>query len=286
MTRECMMDDPDYIRVLNAETPMDRTSGDRPNGQHTTELHPCRYLQSSSNPVDFDKTALIILNSPIQDLGLLEALYGHAGYRICCDGGANRLYDLLSQQKTPETLRTLLPNAIHGDLDSLRDDVRRYYEEHDVKVMRDPDQNSNDFGKCMAYIADGLPSVQTVLVLGSLGGRVDQGIGLLHGIYREQKHQRPHLRLLFFSEGSVSMVIMSGTTTIHTPLGEGVIEENVGILPLYGKAVISTEGLEWDVRDWPTEMGGNVSTSNHIKADQVSIISDVDVLFTIERRTT
>ena len=57
----------------------------------------------------------------------------------------------------------------------------------------------------------------------------------------------------------------------------------VGILPLAGPAVISTEGLEWDVKDWETQFGGQVSTSNHVLPDTqvVTVQTDADVLFTI-----
>jgi thiamine pyrophosphokinase len=41
--------------------------------------------------------------------------------------------------------------------------------------------------------------------------------------------------------------------------------------------------LEWDVQEWHTQMGGQVSTSNHIVKDQVTISTDAEVLFTVER---
>jgi thiamine pyrophosphokinase len=70
---------------------------------------------------------------------------------------------------------------------------------------------------------------------------------------------------------------------LRTPLDQGSITRNVGILPIYGPALISTKGLEWDVEDWETEMGGQVSSSNHIVADQISITTNREVLFTVER---
>lgn len=252
-----------------------------------TELRPAQYLeptQTSSSEV-----ALIILNSPFDDLEYFKRLYDHASYCICADGGANRLYDMLCKHYPSSdgtrSLQHALPNAIHGDLDSLRDEVRREYEKLHVPITRDPDQYTTDFGKAIKKIVESRSSVTDVLVLGSLGGRVDQGVGLLHEIHREQKALHPWLRFWFFTESSVSILLQPGTTRIHTPLQEGLIRENIGILPLYGKAVISTKGLEWDVQDWRTEMGGQVSTSNHIKKDIVEIMTDVDVLFTVERES-
>jgi thiamine pyrophosphokinase len=84
---------------------------------------------------------------------------------------------------------------------------------------------------------------------------------------------------------SITLLLWPGTTKIETPLKEGLITPNVGILPLFGKAVITTKGLEWDVEDWPTEMGGQISTSNHIVEDHISISTDVHVLFTVERKS-
>lgn len=76
---------------------------------------------------------------------------------------------------------------------------------------------------------------------------------------------------------------MKGRTVIHTALSEQVLTQNIGILPIYGPANITTEGLEWDVENWPTSMGGQVSTSNHIVRDQITVTTDAEVLFTVER---
>mgnify|MGYP001940438648 CR=1 FL=1 len=177
-----------------------------------------------------------------------------------------------------------LPDFIHGDLDSLRDDVRDYYQARDVPVVRDGDQYSTDFGKCMQKLSSRLPAstVRDVLVLGTLGGRVDQGLGLLHEMTREEtKHE--NLRLWLFSESSLTFILRSRTNVLRCLQQGGVFSENVGILPIYGPATISTEGLEWDVKDWYTRIGGQVSTSNHVKADVVRIETDAPILFTIER---
>ncbi|CAN9181190.1 unnamed protein product [Alternaria alternata] len=176
-----------------------------------------------------------------------------------------------------------LPDMIHGDLDSLRDDVREYYEARGVPVLRDRDQYSTDFGKCMQKISLRITSsaVRDVIVLGTLGGRVDQGLGLLNEMYREQT-QHTDLRLWLFSESSLSFVLRSGETLLRGIQESGTFTENVGFLPIYGPAVISTEGLEWDVKEWDTQMGGQVSTSNHVKANDVRVETDAPILFTIE----
>jgi len=122
---------------------------------------------------------------------------------------------------------------------------------------------------------------QNIIVLCTLGGRVDQGLGLLHEMYREHK-SNPGVRLWLFSECSVSFLLFQGINHISALRSSNVFTENVGIIPLFGPATITTTGLEWDVLDWPTSLGEQVSTSNHVVEDTVTIRTDAEVLFTIE----
>jgi thiamine pyrophosphokinase len=61
-----------------------------------SELHPARFLAESAHP---EKTSnppdLLILNQPIAHFTAFSRLWKHTGYRICADGGANRLFDML-----------------------------------------------------------------------------------------------------------------------------------------------------------------------------------------------
>ena len=60
-----------------------------------TALFPARFLsdethtESSSNPPD-----LLILNQPITHFDAFARLWRHTSYRVCADGGANRLFDM------------------------------------------------------------------------------------------------------------------------------------------------------------------------------------------------
>jgi thiamine pyrophosphokinase len=174
--------------------------------------------------------------------------------------------------------------VIHGDLDSLRDDVRAYYASLGVDVSQDHDQYSTDFGKTMQKISSRSQSSprRDVLVLGTLAGRVDQGLGILHEMIREEtKH--PNLRLWLFSESSLSFILRSGHNSIRGLQSSRLFTENVGLLPVWGPATISTTGLEWDVKEWYTHMGGHLSTSNHVKVDDIDVETNAPILFTIER---
>jgi hypothetical protein len=84
------------------------------------------------------KTALIILNQPFSK-ALLRRLWHATDWHCCADGGANRLHDVLNcdaidstttanASAAPDRVDDYLPDLLKGDLDSVREDVRRYYE--------------------------------------------------------------------------------------------------------------------------------------------------------------
>jgi thiamine pyrophosphokinase len=162
--------------------------------------------------------------------------------------------------------------------------VRTYYANLGVDVSQDRDQYSTDFGKAMLKISaqDTQTPTRETVVLGTIGGRVDQGLGLLHELIREE-NKDPSLRLWLFSETNITIVLRKGRTALQGLLSSKLFTENVGIVPIYGPATITTSGLEWDVDEWYTQMGHQVSTSNHVKADEVRIDTNAPVLFTIER---
>lgn len=142
-----------------------------------------------------------------------------------------------------------------------------------------------------------------ILVLGGLGGRVDQGFSQIHHLYvlyeekRRTKKNEQEGDLFLLSEESLSFIISPGKNIIHTPFThrpdlpeseaeKEIFSENVGIVPVSGPTLISLRGFEWDVTNWRTEIGGQVSTSNHIRSDRIEVDVDVDtnraVLFTVE----
>ena len=114
------------------------------------------------NGAPASRTALIILNQPFSK-ALLHRLWRTTDWHCCADGGANRLHDLLSggdnddattasasataadglltgwiakllsrfmqlPRRRASEVDDYLPDLVKGDLDSVREDVRRYYE--------------------------------------------------------------------------------------------------------------------------------------------------------------
>jgi thiamine pyrophosphokinase len=120
-----------------------------------------------------------------------------------------------------------------------------------------------------------------VVALGGLGGRVDQGFSQIHHLYMAAKDEELLVgEIYLLSEQSLSFVLEAGLNRIE--LSRETFAENVGIIPITGPAVITTNGLEWDVQNWKTEFGGEISTSNHLQSETIVIETTTRVLFTIE----
>lgn len=235
-------------------------------GDMSTHWEPCGLL--GGKPVV--PYAILILNQPINK-NALDATIGGASLLVCADGGANRLRDL------SELKNGCLPDVIVGDLDSITPETMAFYEGLGVKIVKDPDQYSTDFTKSLKWIKEAWQSrsqsvgpVLDVIVLGGLGGRVDQGFSQIHHLYlADTSNDLLSGRIYLLSEQSLTFILAEGPNTIS--LEPGYFAENVGIIPVLGRCQLTTKGLEWDVEDWPTDFGSQVSTSNHIHGAEIEI---------------
>jgi thiamine pyrophosphokinase len=249
-----------------------------------TEWWPSRFFSSGKTASPY---AVLILNQPINEHAL-SAVINDATLVVCADGGANRLFDLSGMWSQVRV------NAIVGDLDSLRPEVEEHFSHRGVIIEKNADQESTDFQKCLKWIrkrtaqpkvsgaGEDLPTQVDVVAIGGLGGRVDQGFSGIHHLYLAQDD--PELldgQIYLLSEQSLSFVLGAGQNVIH--VDRDTFNENVGIIPVLGPAIITTKGLEWDVENWKTEFGGQISTSNHIRSDKLEIsFKGLRPLFTVE----
>lgn len=75
------------------------------------EVNPTAFLKHGASQ-NIERTALVVLNQPIPDVEVLSRLWASAGIRLCADGGANQLYDLLKRHD-PSLLDSYV-RAIHA----------------------------------------------------------------------------------------------------------------------------------------------------------------------------
>ncbi|KAK9463390.1 thiamine pyrophosphokinase [Lipomyces oligophaga] len=243
--------------------------------------------QAAARGAVIEAYALIILNQPINDLDLLDRVWKSSTIRACADGGANRLFDAL----TESTRIKYKPDFIAGDLDSLRKDVQAYYESQGVPVYHSPDQYSTDFGKCLMHLSrDGKNEHLPIVALGGTGGRVDQQFHSIHTLFvheveADENDSRPDHRkrkVTLLSDDSLTFLVLPGTSKIYTP--RSVVGPTCGLIPILGETIISIKDFTWDVEDWHSSFGSQVSTSNAMESDDVYVKCDKTIVFTVEIR--
>ncbi|KAI0880598.1 thiamine pyrophosphokinase [Annulohypoxylon maeteangense] len=263
-----------------------------------TEWYPIRQFLNYPG-YDF---ALVILNQPIIDECLFKDIWSIAKTCVAADGGANHVYDLNRKSLTKEGQNPSSAgdyvnlNTIIGDLDSLSDEAKTFFttKPANCTIIHDPDQYSTDFTKAVRLVRKDFPG-KDIVCMGGLGGRVDQGLSQIHHLYLFQTSPTYADGKMFLLSGeSLSFLLKAGKHCIHVRepniavtnfarMSGDPFAKYVGIIPVKEPSVITTKGLEWDVEDWPTEFGGQMSTSNHVlpETEVVEIKTTKDVLFTI-----
>lgn len=220
--------------------------------------------------------AVVVLNTDCVG-PLLHRFWAQAHMRVCADGGANRLYDAAGEE-------ALVPHYIKGDLDSLRPEVGRHFEMLGTRVIRDPDQDTNDLQKCLELLRCGelgeeegrvaagsdytLPATPwsartNVFVLGSLGLRFDHAMATVHLLH---KYQGAFRRVVLLGPESLVFLLPPGKHRIHV---DRTLEGPVcGLIPMAGPCrSVTTRGLRWDLNGQALALGGLVSTSNEVLED-------------------
>lgn len=221
------------------------------------------------------KQALIVLNQKLPDAHLFERIWAQCDVRVCADGGANRLFDYFSDDSQRQKY---IPNVVTGDFDSLRTEVKEYYAAAGSKIIFDPDQYATDFMKSVKAIneiGDGF----TFIAMPSVGGRVDHNFHAIHMLF--QLHSQGK-QLFLVSDESITFLLDEGDNQIATP--QRMLGKTCGIIPIVGPGEITTTGLEWDVTNWHTSFGTQMSTSNHLVSDDVTVHCSTAMLFTVEIR--
>lgn len=226
-------------------------------------------------------TAMIILNSPISNppSPIFERLWRASDYHICADGGANRLMDATRDNDY------FVPNAIRGDLDSLREDTRAYFESKGVEIEKNPDQNSNDLDKAMHKILKVPKDFDQIIIYGAFGGRFDQEMANFQNLYKWAPNFQ-HRVWLYSDETSACLVPPNQIVEIQVPHTENSsIREGptCGIIPLGCECTsLSITGFKWNVKETKSAFGGLVSTSNHILDDIATVEASHPIIFTVE----
>ncbi|GMI07501.1 hypothetical protein TrLO_g8232 [Triparma laevis f. longispina] len=223
---------------------------------------------------------------------VMSLLHGISSFVICADGGANRLYDMSGGAQKPD--------AIKGDLDSIRPQVLKHYEEAGVEIVKDPSQDMNDLEKCLWYLRQVEESSRssrfdTVCVYGGLGGRFDQTMSSVSALFKfldvfenivlvDEETTATLLRPCRAPSGGLeSEGGGRGGGDVHVIRPSPEVEGKLcGLIPMSGPcANVKTSGLKWNLKGEELCFGKLVSSSNEFSpGTEVRVSNDNFLVWT------
>jgi thiamine pyrophosphokinase len=190
--------------------------------------------------------AIVIANGHIGNSEASRAQAWPHNLVICADGGAQHALTL-----------GLAPDVVVGDLDSLDGDLQARLEGEGCQVLVHPTRkDETDLELALRYAID--RGVDEILILGALGGRIDQALA--------------NILLLALPElEGVKTRIVAGDQEMFLIRGQAFIEGQVGdtvsLLPIAGDVTgITAEGLEYPLQHGTLKFGATLGISNVLMA--------------------
>jgi thiamine pyrophosphokinase len=190
--------------------------------------------------------AIVIANGHIGNSEASRAQAWPHNLVICADGGAQHALTL-----------GLAPDVVVGDLDSLDGDLQARLEGEGCQVLVHPTRkDETDLELALRYAID--HGVDEILILGALGGRMDQALA--------------NVLLLALPElEGVKTRIVAGDQEMFLIRGQAFIEGQVGdtvsLLPIAGDVTgITAEGLEYPLQHGTLKFGATLGISNVLMA--------------------
>lgn len=192
--------------------------------------------------VAFDRPMAIVGGGAV-DPSLLRSLADRGVALVGADGGGDAIGDA-----------GLVPAAIIGDLDSLRD---RAGWDGRTQVIHIPEQVTTDFQKALYST-----SAPVTLAVGMTGKRLDHTLAALSAVLQFA----PRRRLLVVDEVDVALAVVGMVAF------EAAARERISIHPLLPISFVRSSGLFYPVDGLTLEPGGLLGTSNEGTGGRVEIV--------------
>lgn len=209
----------------------------------------------------------IVLNGEISNYNKLKnhILKEDYDYIICADGGANHTYNM-----------KIKPNFIIGDLDSVKEEVRIYYKNSDVKFEKFPaKKNETDTELCI-YLAQKL-NATNIDFLGALGGRIDHMIANINLLYYV-KMQGIIPRII--SDNEEIYIVDNEEIEIYGKKGDVI-----SVIPINGDAkYVTLSNLEYPLENYNMKFYLPLGISNVMIENKCKIKVDEGSLLVIKNK--
>ena len=165
------------------------------------------------------KIAYLFLNGELRgDKNFyLDFIRNHKGDIYCADGGANFCYEL-----------TLIPKEIYGDLDSIKDEVKEFYQEKKVKFIKF--KIEKDYTDSELLLNEIQNKYDVIYCIAGLGGSIDHELTNINLLAK-------YSNLIFISEKEKIFKIDSDSKfndMINTKISFVIFSDEVKALTLKG----------------------------------------------------
>jgi thiamine pyrophosphokinase len=196
----------------------------------------------------------VVANAPWRWHAPFVELVRGAECVLAADGGANHLARI-----------GVRPDAVVGDLDSIRPGVRSWVGEERMVVRAD--QDFTDLHKTLEFAFEERQA-QQVIVLAATGGRLDHDLENLALLARWASRGSLELR-----DERHRVVPVLGQTELATTAGQGI-----SLMPVGRCEKVFTRGLHWELNGEPLDLAGKTSVSNLAGGDSTAIRVEGGVL--------
>ena len=195
------------------------------------------------------KIAYLFLNGELRgDKNFyLDFIKNHKGDIYCADGGANFCYEL-----------TLIPKEIYGDLDSIKDEVKEFYQEKKVKFIKFKiEKNYTDSELVLNEIQN---KYDGIYCIAGLGGSIDHELTNINLLAK-------YSNLIFISEKEKIFKIDSDSKfndMINTKISFVIFSDQVKGLTL--------QGFKYNVENLDMKKGEARCISNIIIENKANLL--------------
>ena len=206
--------------------------------------------------------AVVFVNGEVRDYGALAGWLRPGDYLIGADGGTRHILAL-----------GLRPDAVVGDLDSLEPETVAALAAQGVEIERYP--VAKDQTDLELAIEAGLKAgADEVLLLGALGGRLDQTLANL--LILAQRHWPVPLRL---AEGDQLAQVLRGGGCLALHAAPGSTVSAIPLSPVVSG--ITYTGLEYPLVDATLALGSTRGVSNVVASSPATIAIREGVLLVV-----
>ncbi|MCI0551940.1 MAG: thiamine diphosphokinase [Anaerolineae bacterium] len=207
---------------------------------------------------------IIFANGELPDLEKARLLLHPDDYIICADGGTHHALAL-----------GLKPNLVIGDMDSINKDEWQDLEKSGISIELFPrDKNETDLELAIHRALELEP--KEILILGALGGRLDQTLGNIV-LLTVSLHASRSIRIddgveeIFFCRDQAQVHGRSGDIVSLIPWGN----------PVHG---IQSQDLKWQLQNETLYPDKTRGISNEMTSDTASVSIEAGLLLIVHRR--